>query len=121
MLDFIVYAGSIKECDQIPAYLYLAKHISLMMLLINEKYPQLCTGSFMLNAEVVKSAMYMGRNAALIKIITSIPVSSHRVSSSSDICLHPVLHCPACPADLLGSPPVVPSLRSGSKNLVLQV
>ena len=40
------YIVFINICDKIAAYLYLAKHISFIMILIHQKYPHLCLGCF---------------------------------------------------------------------------
>ena len=39
MLNIIVYIVIINKCDKIPAFLYLAKHGSLIVLFIPQKYP----------------------------------------------------------------------------------
>ena len=42
LLNIVVYVVVINKCDEISDYLYLAKHLSLIVLFLYQKYLQHC-------------------------------------------------------------------------------
>ena len=61
------YIDIINKYDEIPAYLYLAKHTSLILLFLFKRYSWLCSMFLVLCSTEWQWTIYMGKNASPVK------------------------------------------------------